>query len=215
MEIQPNASNPLLSIWTSPRDTIRRIVDSDPKHHVIILAMLAGFTYLLSSFAGGRFGDTFSLQVILIFFAIVGPILGIVILYICSALVRWTGSWFGGQASSIEVRAAWAWSSVPKICALVLWVPKIALFGDRLFTGTLPTNIENLSGAYPVLSGLTIAETLIGIWGFVVYLKCLGEVHRFSAWKALGASILGLLIIYVPLILIGIGIAIIVALFLR
>ena len=106
MEIQPNDSNPWLSIWTSPRGTIRRIVDSDPKHHVIILAMLAGFGEFLDHAAGGNAGDKFSLQVILIICAIVGPILGIVILYIGSALMRWTGSWLGGQASSIEVRAA-------------------------------------------------------------------------------------------------------------
>jgi len=206
MEAQLNDSNPWLSIWTSPRGTIRRIVDSDPKHHVIILAMLAGFAIFLGYESGG---PNDSLQAILIKCAILGPISGIFNLYIWSALVRWTGSWFGGQASSIEVRAALAWSLVPKICALVLWVPKLALFGKTLLTGALHTSIFNLSGAYPALSGFTIVETVIGIWVFVIYLKCLGEVHRFSAWKALGASILGWLIIFLPFI------ALFVALFLR
>ena len=29
----------------------------------------------------------------------------------------------------------------------------------------------------------------------IVRLKCLGEVHRFSAWRALGASLIGLLLL--------------------
>ena len=28
------------------------------------------------------------------------------------------------------------------------------------------------------------------LWGFVVMLKCIGEVHRFSAWRALGSILL-------------------------
>jgi hypothetical protein len=28
------------------------------------------------------------------------------------------------------------------------------------------------------------------MWGFIVMLKCIGEVHRFSAWRALGSILL-------------------------
>ena len=33
-------------------------------------------------------------------------------------------------------------------------------------------------------------------WVFVITLKCLGEVHRFSAWRALGALVLGALAMF-------------------
>ena len=39
-------------------------------------------------------------------------------------------------------------------------------------------------------SGVAVLQVLFAIWGFIVMLKCLGEVHRFSAWRALGAFLL-------------------------
>jgi hypothetical protein len=38
---------------------------------------------------------------------------------------------------------------------------------------------------------------VIGIWSLVVLLKSLGEVHNFSAWKALGAALLAMVIVSV------------------
>jgi hypothetical protein len=40
---------------------------------------------------------------------------------------------------------------------------------------------------------------LIGLWGFAISLKCLGEAHAFSAWRALGALILAAFIVIVPI----------------
>ena len=42
-------------------------------------------------------------------------------------------------------------------------------------------------------------EIIVGIWALVVLMKSLGEVHKFSAWKALGSVILGTLVILVPI----------------
>jgi hypothetical protein len=41
------------------------------------------------------------------------------------------------------------------------------------------------------VSPLSLIESIVGIWIFVISLKCLGEVHHFSAWRALGAILLG------------------------
>ena len=43
-----------------------------------------------------------------------------------------------------------------------------------------------------------VAEVVGGIWTLVVYLKSLGQVQGFSAWKALGNSCLAGLVIIVP-----------------
>ena len=37
-------------------------------------------------------------------------------------------------------------------------------------------------------------QLILGVWAVVVMLKCLGEAHRFSAWRALGAFILSWMI---------------------
>jgi hypothetical protein len=42
-------------------------------------------------------------------------------------------------------------------------------------------------------------ETVIGVWSFVILLKCMGEVHRFSAWRALAAGLIPPLIAVVSI----------------
>jgi hypothetical protein len=41
-----------------------------------------------------------------------------------------------------------------------------------------------------------VVETVLGIWGFVILLKTIGEVHRFSAWRALVAGLIPPLIAF-------------------
>jgi hypothetical protein len=43
------------------------------------------------------------------------------------------------------------------------------------------------------LSASGVVDSIAGIWIFVISLKCIGEVHRFSAWRALGAIVVGFL----------------------
>jgi hypothetical protein len=207
MEVQIQPLSPWLSIWVAPRQTIRKIIEVDPAKNVMLLAMLAGIGNALDKASSRNAGNALPLIGILAICIILGPIGGILSLYIGGALFRWTGSWLGGEASSEEVRAAIAWSYVPTILILPLWIPKLLIFGEELFISSTPRIAAN-----PVLSillpGFSVIELVVGIWAFVVFLKCLGEAHGFSAWKALGASILGTLVILVPLLCI-IGIFII------
>jgi len=178
--------NPWLSIWTSPRDTIRAIVKYDPEQYVIFLAAVAGVGQALDRASANNMGDDSSLLVIFLFALATGSIGGIISLYISGAILSWLGGRFGGQASAVEVRAAIAWASVPLIWAMLLWIPELAFYGMDMFTSVTP-RIDNQPWAIMFLG---VIEIVIGIWAFVVFLKCLGEVHRFSAWKALGVSIL-------------------------
>lgn len=189
--------NPWVSIWTRPRATIRQIVMADPTRHVALIAMVAGFAEALSNAEGRSLGEQLGLPAVLMFCLILGPIGGLLGLYIAGALLRWTGSWLGGHASSEQVRAAYAWSSVPALWLLPIWVPKILIFGRRLFMD-VPFASETHRAIFLLFA---LIELVVGIWAMVVFLKCLGEVHGFSAWKALGASLLAILVVAVPLVL--------------
>ena len=46
------------------------------------------------------------------------------------------------------------------------------------------------------------------IWRLVICFKCLGEAHGFSAWHALGATLIAVLIIAVPLVILGVMVAV-------
>ncbi len=99
-------------------------------------------------------------------------------------VLRWSGRLLGGHAGPRELRAAIAWSGVPYIASMVLWIPELLLFGDELFTTATP-RLDAAPGLQAVLLGFVAVEVLATAWAFVVFLKCLGEVQGFSAWRAL------------------------------
>ena len=198
--------NPWFSMWRHPRRTIRQIVETDPERLVLLLAALGGIVQGLASSSNKSQGDRVSLTVILLANLVLGPVMGIVGLWLGGILLRWTGRWIGGQADARRVRTALAWSNVPQIWCLLLWIPAILLFGQELFTEATP--IIHANSLLAVLYiGFSMGTVVIGVWSFVVCLHALGEVQGFSAWTALLNMLLAFLVILVPLLAI-VGIAI-------
>ena len=108
--------------------------------------------------------------------------LGILFLYISSAVFKWSGALLGGTASRVEVRTALAWSQVPTIVVAIILM--LALFAGVPIPKVLPGQLPQID---PAFYKVMVVVGVLGIWGFVINLKCLGEVHRFSAWRAFGA----------------------------
>ncbi|HRT05069.1 MAG TPA: YIP1 family protein [Kiritimatiellia bacterium] len=198
--------NPWFSMWLHPRRTIRQIVATNPDRLVLLLAALGGIVQGFVNAESKSSGDKMSLATVLLISLIVGPLMGVFGLWLSGLLLRWTGGWIGGQADSRRIRSALAWSQVPSIWSLLLWIPAILLFGAELFTKATPIIDASsmLSGLYLVFS---LGTTVIGIWSFVVFLHSLGEVQGFSAWRALLNGILAMLVVLIPILAIA-GIAI-------
>ena len=122
---------------------------------------------------------------------VIGAALTILVLYYIVAW--WLGfvgrRVLGGRGTTQEVRAAIAWSQVPNIAVLGLVLIQLPFLQVQWLAGLM-----------------TAAILIVGIWGLVIGLKCLGEAHRFSAWRAFGTTLLALL----PVMLLGVlaGIAV-------
>ena len=122
-----------------PRATIREILDTDPTRLVIVLAMLGGALNALDRAAIKSLGDDLSVPMIFAPAIPVGMIAGVIAVYLGGTLIRWTGSWLGGQASSVQVRAALAWGHMPAYWAGLLWLPYLGFFGDEIFMSEMPS----------------------------------------------------------------------------
>jgi hypothetical protein len=177
--------HPWTTIWTRPRATIRRIVDTDVRYHVTFLAILSGgLIWLERRWSNPSPAAAFPLLVVIA--VVIGAIFGIVELYVNGVLLKWAGAALGGVGSYAEVRAALAWSRVPLIVAVAIGVLAILLGTDP---PTLGGGVSS-SGA-----SVTLVHAVMVVWGFIIMLKCIGEVHRFSAWRALGSMLLLLVVI--------------------
>ncbi|MBN1812856.1 MAG: YIP1 family protein [Anaerolineae bacterium] len=213
--------SPWLTMWTKPRETMRRIVYYDPKRDVHLLAALQGFVlalmlvlYMFLSIAlvsnisyevpeiseGGLSNlpsiSFTALAIAIGICAIIGPIAGLINLYLYGWLLRVTGRWLGGTAYPVEVRAALAWSAVPRLWGAILLVLQLVLIVYVLYANAVNSYIST-STLLVTLGILFLVQFVISVWELIVFLKCLGEVHGFSAWKALVAGIISVAIVYV------------------
>ena len=195
---------PWLTIWTEPRRTIRQIVDRDPSYGVLLIAALAGALSALEArwMAMPAHPGAMTWPLFVAVSAGFGAILGIVSLYVDGFLLKWTGAMLGGVATYAEVRAALAWSEIPAIAAVVIGIAAIlAGVAEPMGLGMSPMGQRG--------AGLELLHLVFGAWSLVISLKCLGEVHRFSAWRALGSIIVLILaIVVVIFVLIMAGVSI-------
>ncbi len=181
--------NPWTSIWLQPRQTIRQIVDTDPTRHVLWLAMGAGAVSALMPVMKHTATLKTSAGLVMLVAVIGGAIVGFVGLYVTGWLYRWVGSWMGGQAKSVEVRAALAWGSLPAFAEFVIWLlVMLATVGSGAFGNPI----------VGVVMG--VVATVLGIWQLVLQCHTLGEVHRFSAWKGFGTFLIPGVLLVIPLL---------------
>ena len=120
---------PWIAIWMSPRETIRKIVNRDPTHQVIMLAALAGALVMLNSLLSAALGFTPTplpknlvayLPILTFASPFIGAAFGVLGLYLTSFMMDWTGRVLGGVGNAVTVRAAVAWSEVPQICLSIV-----------------------------------------------------------------------------------------------
>lgn len=182
--------NPWISIWGSPKKTIRSILERDPKRIILWLAIIGG---IVSAFSWlGYLWLTYPLRqdyqsaLFIVAILIAGGIFGIVHLYFGGWLYRLTGSWIGGKGNYTDVKCAVGWSSYPFIVAGIFGIISMLPYPSYWFQ--LSFGILNL---------------IFAIWGFIIFMNLLGEAHRFSAWKALLAFLIALVLLFVALMIVS------------
>ncbi len=194
---------PWFSIWTKPRDTIRSVLNTTSEQTILLLAGLGGIFDAFSRAVNRSAGDSLSDPMLIFVILFLGFIGGIIMLYLGSFLVGWTGRWIGGKATFSQLRVVYAWASVPFIWLLPLVALQVLIFGSELFLSLTPRIDASMSLTFALLATALI-EVAVSIWAFILLLKMLGEVQGFSAWKALLNIVLGGLVFTIPLILLGV-----------
>ena len=198
--------NPWLHIWIRPRAVMRQLLATESFHYVPLLACIGGIYQAFNQSDESNLGDTLALPALLGVVLVGGVASGFLILLVGGAMLRWTGSWLGGRGKGVEVRAALAWSNAPLVWLLPLLALQLLLFGHELFTSTSSL----LAGSQMLvlaLLGMGVIELVVGIWAVVILFQCLGEAHRFSAWKALLSFIVAAAVVIIPALLLAIGFA--------
>jgi hypothetical protein len=159
------------TIWMHPRSTIRNIVANDSEYGVFPLTLLAG-ALVASVEVMGRQGDgNLPVALILALALLAGPVQAFVSLYLGGWLLSLSGRWFGGSATTAELRAAIAWSNAPVVAGGVAWWVFVAL-EPLIGTGDAFTLLANA------------VWLLLFAWGYAMLVFLLAAVQHFSLWKS-------------------------------
>jgi hypothetical protein len=190
---------PLLRIWTEPRKTIRRVVEEDAEGTALALAAGGGIVNVLDMYADRGPGANLGLLLLVI---LIGTVLGVLAMYFTSAVMRWIGRWFGGQAEAEEIRIVFAWSNVPLLPLLALWVVLLGRYGIGLLTGGIDGGLGIEDGVLMVI--YAVATVVLNVWVSAIFVVGLSEVQKFSVWKAFACVLIPILILLVPVTLIAV-----------
>jgi hypothetical protein len=176
--------NPWLTIWTSPRATIGRIVRENPNKSLWLLAAIYGFSSLMNMFQSASLGSNVSTIGLLVLAVVLSPLWGWICFSIWSAFVTWTGKWFKGEGHFKAIRAAYAWSCVPITLNIPLWLLMVILFGHQLFLN-FPNAHLMPNGLVVLMFVILVIKMILAVWSLVIYLNALAEVQNFSVVKAI------------------------------
>ncbi|HEY5235234.1 MAG TPA: Yip1 family protein [Rhabdochlamydiaceae bacterium] len=197
--------NPWTQMWVRPRETIRAIIQTNPGYMYPLLCFIYGFPMALQLAQNFSLGNRFHVAGIVVGAAILAIIVGAVMINIATALFTWTGKWIGGVGTYQQVRAAVAWSNMPSVVNIAIWVINLAVFGVRIFRSDF-VETQFVGNELSIIFMTALVQLVVAVWAFVITLKALGEVQGFSAWKAL-------LNILIPIFVIFIGVSILAWLF--
>jgi signal peptidase I len=175
-------TSPWLSVWFSPGATIERILATNPRRHVLLLAAGFGALYLVSNFAAAApFAFGWGAAALLLF---LGAALGIVNLYFSGLVFRWIGKPLGGRASPVEMRAACAWSLVPTIV------------GSLVITTVLFLQSAPKRAANALIIVLGLIAIVVGLWTLIATMVMLARVQRFGVWRTVANGVLAYALLF-------------------
>ncbi|MDB4324711.1 YIP1 family protein [bacterium] len=180
--------NHLLSIWYSPRITIREILDSRPRELFVPLAATYGVVHNLHLVMRHEVDLTAGAGVVRVVLVniVVGAGLGVGGAFAFSYLLSFVGRLFGGTPSSQAARTVLAWASVPYLPLLVVILPLLLIAGDVLMTYPQNEVFGGIAGTGPQIVSLLyfLLRSVMAIWSMVIAIAGLSEAFRISPGRS-------------------------------
>ena len=193
--------NPLLSIWSQPKNTVQYMMDNKPISYLFLLAILYSFATGILSFADQGFLEGFSLPVILLVVTLLSIVISVAGWGLSSVIYTWLGKLLGGTGSIRDMSYAVAAGFIPTIWTMPIGFIAVIIYGEKLFMQPADVlAITNMSIGFFLIQNLIIMG--VTVYGVVVLSKGIGLVHNFSAWRGFGVTMIFLGIIIVVAIMV-------------
>lgn len=191
-----------LTMWTSPRKTIRRIIDSDPDSKLFVLSLIYGLPMMFYYAQNASLGQTSRLSTILLIALIGAVIVGYIGINIGSALLYFTGKWIGGKATFKQVRASVAYSNVTNLVSIAIWLVLMSMFKTSVFMSDFPY-ASSLGNFALLMNTIFLVQLVVAVWSVVIFIASLSETQGFSSFKAVINTLLPIGVMFALLWILG------------
>jgi hypothetical protein len=185
------AISSLLSIWKTPRSTMRAVLDNASVASFFPLAAIWGIWKNLSDVLRHKVSpDELSAAAIVGINAAFGVAFGIAVGFLFAVVVRWVGKAFGSRANTREVSLVIAWSEVPYVPALVALLLLLAGGGDAMVFNSVSTT-SSLSPLLAALASMyTVFALMLGIWSSVIAVIGLSEAGGIGIGRSIAVYLI-------------------------
>ncbi|MCC6127913.1 MAG: YIP1 family protein, partial [Chlamydiae bacterium] len=113
---------PWLSMWTAPRKTVRKLIETNPNYGVFWLSAAYMLQLVLFCLNFWSLGFKAPHYVLIFPSLLLSLALGFVWLFFYGWILHFTGHWFGEKAPTAHLRAALVWSKLPMTLSLLVWL---------------------------------------------------------------------------------------------
>lgn len=196
--------NPLLTIWTQPKETVRQLIEENKIGLSVLLVMIAGIGGVITALQDSGWFLDLSPILLIIGILITGLLSGLLNLGISTLLYTGIGKLYGGHGKLRDMAIAIGPMMIPQVFVVPVLILFTLYYGERFFMVPEAFGITSISlGAYLFLTLLTATAS---IWSIVISSKAIGVVHGFSSWRGFGVlmTLLGIVILVTLIIVIGV-----------
>ncbi|XKE95793.1 YIP1 family protein [Metaplanococcus flavidus] len=196
--------NPLLTIWTQPKETVRQLIEENKIGLSVLLVMIAGIGGVITALQDSGWFLDLSPILLIIGILITGLLSGLLNLGISTLLYTGIGKLYGGHGKLRDMAIAIGPMMIPQVFVVPVLILFALYYGERFFMVPEAFGITSISlGAYLFLTLLTATAS---IWSIVISSKAIGVVHGFSSWRGFGVlmTLLGIVILVTLIIVIGV-----------
>ena len=193
---------PLYDVWLKPRRVFRELAAAPIDRVDYLLGSTQGMVSWLALCRAQSAGAHSSIAAILGKAVIVGPIAGVLGMFLMTAVYSRLGRRAGGRSTRNQVFHVLAYSGVPMVVSLGIWMLTALLAGPAAFMETAPPDLEPFLGL--VLQTQTVAHIFLVGWSLLLQVMGFSEVEGFATRRAFGIWVLGQLLVLAAIFVLAI-----------
>jgi hypothetical protein len=203
-EIPARPIRPLTDVWLRPRKVFRSLAHTPVGPRDYILGALQGMVSWLAFCRTESLGLHAGVGALLGEALLVGPVAGILGMFLMCAIYRRLGRVVGGTAERHQVFHVLSYGGVPLVASLALWLATAGIAGPAAFVQQLPAAAEPLASLFlAVQPAMHLA--LIG-WSLLLQVMGFAEVEGLALRRAVGVWIGGQLLVLIAVLVLGVAV---------